>query len=125
MVHKGPPDILHTGYQLDIGYENDDSYYALQYGHHCVGMDESSAYIGDKQGKHHENANCHNKGKYHNHCHERALQLLAEDLIQPRLKFTGLCLLVVLKKTAGPGEGPHAHYHGIYKTENTSYKGKT
>ena len=125
MVHKGPLDILHAGYQLDISDKNHNPDNALQYGHHCIGADEPPAYIGNKQGQHHKNTDCHNKGNYHYQCHEGALQLFAKYLIQPRLKFTGLCLLIVLKKTAGPGQGPHAHYHGIYKTENTSDKGKT
>ena len=64
-------------------------------------------------------------GKYNDHTHEHALQLFPKYLVQPRLEPAGLGLLIILKKTAGPGEGPHAHYHGIYKTENTSYKGKT
>ena len=83
---------------LIYSYENNDLITPSRMAITVSGRDEAFADMGNEQGKHHEYADGHDKGKYHHHTHEHALQLLPKYLIQPRLKLTGLRLLIILKK---------------------------
>ena len=125
VVHKGALDVLHAAHQFDICDKDDDTDHALQHRHHRVRRDKPAAQPGDKQGQHHKNPDGHDKGKYHHHRHEHALQLFPKHLVQPCLEFGRGFLLVVLEKAAGPGQGAHAQDHGVRETENTADKGQS
>ena len=124
VVHKRPPDILHTGNKLNIGNENKNADYALQHCHQAFRLNHAGKQPCDKKRKQHENPDSHDKRQNHDESHQGALQLLPQHPVQKLLYLSRLRILVVLKEAGGIGQRLHTHNHGIRKAEYASDKGQ-
>ena len=101
VVHKGAADVLHPGNHFNICDKDRDADEAFQDCHDGIGVDDLLAGICDEQRQHHEDADGHDHGKYHDNRHKDLLDLLAEYLVHPQFQLTWLGVFIILEKACG------------------------